>query len=117
LHILPTLRTLSTTREHALMDMNYDDAIIYQVQVSGGGTGKAARFGVFLERRTAEAWVRSLGDGVDHTITQTHLLDTRQHHNMAIAEPDLTVSLPERPLPPPSFDRPLPPPRFSVTLA
>jgi hypothetical protein len=84
----------------------YDDTIIYQVEAWGGGAGKP-RFGVFLERRTAEAWVRSLGDGTQNKITQTHLLDTRRHYNMAISEPDLSNMVSEPPLPPPSFDRPL----------
>jgi hypothetical protein len=84
----------------------YDDMIIYEVQVWGGGAGKGM-FGVFLERRTAEAWVRALGGQVQNKITQTHLLDTRRHYNMSISEPDLSAALPERPLPPPSFDRPI----------
>ena len=98
------------------MDILLDDTIIYQVEVSGGGTGKPARFGVFLERRTAEAWVRSLGEDTPHTITQKHLLDTRRHHNMSVPEPDLASELPGRPLPPPSFDRPMAPPRFAIAL-
>jgi hypothetical protein len=84
----------------------YDDTIIYEVEVWGGAAGKRM-FGVFLERRTAEAWVRALGEGVQNKIVQTHLLDTRRHYNMSISEPDLSAALPERPLPPPSFDRPL----------
>jgi len=83
----------------------YDDTIIYEVEVWGGGAGRRM-FGVFLERRTAEAWIRALGDGVQNKITQTHLLDTRRHYNMSISEPDLSSELPERPLPPPNFDRP-----------
>jgi hypothetical protein len=98
------------------MDNLYDDAIIYLVETNGAGAGKA-RIGIFLERRTAEAWVRSLGDGVQHKIVQTHLLDTRRHHNMSVSEPDLTLSLPERPLSPPSFDRPLSPPRHHIAVA
>jgi hypothetical protein len=97
------------------MDNLYDDAIIYLVEVTGA-KGKP-RIGIFLERRTAEAWVRSLGEGVENKILQTHLLDTRRHHNMSVSEPDLTVSLPERPLSPPSFDRPLAPPRHQIALA
>jgi hypothetical protein len=91
----------------------YDDTIIYQVEAWGGSAGKR-KFGVFLERRTAEAWVRTLGEGVQNTITQTHMLDTRCHYNMSISEPDLSVALPERPLSPPSFDRPLAPSRLNV---
>ena len=98
------------------MDNLYDDAIIYLVEVTGAAAGKG-RIGIFLERRTAEAWVRTLGEGVQHKIVQTHLLDTRRHHNMSVAEPDLAVALPERPLPPPSFDRPLAPPRQQVAVA
>jgi len=98
------------------MDLMYDDAVIYLVEVDGTG-GQKGRMGVFLERRTAEAWVRSLGEGVSNKITQTHLLDTRWHHNMTVSPPDLSGALPERPLPPPSFDRPLAPPRYSIALA
>jgi hypothetical protein len=98
------------------MDNLYDDAIIYLVEAGGGAVGKG-RIGVFLERRTAEAWVRSLGFGVENKITLTHLLDTRRHHNMSVSEPDLTVSLPERPLSPPSFDQPLSPPHYAIALA
>ena len=99
------------------MDLMYDDAVIYLVEIEGSG-GHKGRMGVFLERRTAEAWIRSLGDqGVPNKITQTHLQDTRQNHNMAVTPPDLSGELPERPLPPPSFDRPLSPPRHSIALA
>jgi hypothetical protein len=87
----------------------YDDTIIYLVEVSGSGAAKGA-MGVFLERRTAEAWVRSLGGEVQNKISQTHLLDHRRHYNMSVAAPDLTVALPERPLPPPNFGKALPPP-------
>ena len=96
------------------MDSLYDDMIIYLVEVEGGKGGK--RTGVFLERRTAEAWVRTLGEGVQNKITQSHMLDTRRHHNLAVTEPDLSTALPERPLSPPSFDRPLAPPRFAVAI-
>jgi len=92
----------------------YDDTIIYQVEVWGGVAGKGT-FGVFLERRTAEAWVRTLGEGVQNKVTQTHLLDTRRHYNMSISEPDLSSALPERPLPPPNFDRPLSATRPAIT--
>ncbi len=98
------------------MDSLYDDMIIYLVEVEGPG-GAKARSGVFLERRTAEAWVRTLGEGVQNKITQSHMLDTRRHHNMAVTEPDLSVALPVRPLPPPSFDRPLPPRRVAVAIS
>ena len=98
------------------MDMLYDDTIIYLVEVAGAAAGKGPRMGVFLERRTAEAWVRTLGEGVQNKITQTHLLDTRRHHNMSVNEPDLSAALPERPLSPPSFDRPLAPPRHAIAL-
>jgi hypothetical protein len=97
------------------MDMRYDDTVIYLVEATGGGAGKG-RIGVFLERRTAEAWVRSLGDGVQNKISQTHLLDTRRCHNESVTEPDLSLALPERPLSPPSFDRPLPPRQYLIAL-
>lgn len=98
------------------MDLMYDDAVIYLVEVEGT-QGHKGRMGVFLERRTAEAWIRSLGETVPNRITQTHLQDTRRNHNMAVTPPDLSGELPERPLPAPSFDRPLAPPRVTITLA
>lgn len=95
----------------------YDDTIIYEVEVWGGRVGAKSAFGVFAERRTAEAWVRSLGEGVQNRINQTHLLDTRRHYNMSISEPDLSVALPERPLPPPNLSTGLPPRRMSPAIA
>lgn len=97
------------------MDLLYDDAVIYLAEVTGG-PGNKNRIGVFLERRTAEAWLRTLGDGVQNKISTTHLLDTRHHYNMSVSEPDLSLALPDRPLSPPSFDRPLAPPRFAIAL-
>jgi hypothetical protein len=94
----------------------YDDTIIYEVEVWGGRVGAKSAFGVFAERRTAEAWIRSLGDGVENRITQKHLLDTRRHYNMSITEPDLSNELPGRELPPPNFSTGLPPRRFSPAL-
>ncbi|MEJ0069109.1 MAG: hypothetical protein WDO24_10670 [Pseudomonadota bacterium] len=72
---------------------------------------------MFLERRTAEAWVRTQGENVQNKITQTHMLDTRRHYNMSISEPDLSVALPERPLSPPSFDRPMSLTRLNVATS
>jgi len=94
----------------------YDDTIIYEVEVWGGRVGAKSAFGVFAERRTAEAWIRSLGDGIENRITQKHLLDTRRHYNMSISEPDLSNELPGRDLPPPNFSTSLPPRRFSPAL-
>ena len=94
----------------------YDDTIIYEVEVWGGRVGAKSAFGVFAERRTAEAWIRSLGDGIENRITQKHLLDTRRHYNMSVSEPDLSRDLPGRDLPPPNFSTGLPPRRFSPAL-
>ena len=94
----------------------YDDTIIYEVEVWGGRVGAKSAFGVFAERRTAEAWIRSLGDWVENRIIQKHLLDTRRHYNMSISEPDLSTELPGRDLPPPNFSTGLPPRRFSPSL-
>lgn len=60
----------------------YDDTIIYLVEVWGAGK---PTLGVFKERRTAESWTRSLGDGVQKKVTQTHLLDSRFQHNLTVA--------------------------------
>src|SRR3954463_7294351 len=76
----------------------YDDTIIYQVEVWGGAVGAKSAFGVFSERRTAEAWIRSLGEGVQTPITHPPLLDPRRHYNMSISEPDLSSELPGRDL-------------------
>jgi len=91
----------------------YDDTIIYQVEATRSGK---TMMGVFLERRTAEAWIRSLGEGVDNRITQTHLLDTRRHYNMSVSEPDLSTEPSQRPLEPPNYSSGLPPKRYSVNF-
>ncbi|KJV10968.1 hypothetical protein VZ95_01400, partial [Elstera litoralis] len=60
---------------------NMAEHIVYTVEARSR-TGADKRFGVFMDRRTAECWTKKLGDDVDTVITESYLWDRRHNHNL-----------------------------------
>ncbi len=57
--------------------------IVYTVEARSR-TGADKRFGVFMDRRTAECWTKKLGEEVDVVITESYLWDRRHNHNLGM---------------------------------